>query len=272
MCNYLSGNLCAFYKFTMLFMVCSVMMSCLFVKFPFVLSQQGMKDNRWKKMKSSKIRHVYSLARVCMHLFYDKMLCTLWKCHIFTCLQQAPPPAPSSELPIKSAICKIRDKHKSFLFLCSVILICHDVARASFAMCSMNTNSAEAPCNLTFFLHALLCHDVVRLLTVWKNSWRKNTNPSWYGLYHFWTERLKIHSNITFHGCKKIFAETLWGINPGFPPKVFIPPWNNPLIFAAIHFFVISLQWKKNRKVNRYFNSHIKHREYCLFCFSSLMK
>lgn len=48
MCTYLSGNLPIFYKFIMLFMMFSLMMSCLFIKLPFLLTQQNMKNNRRK--------------------------------------------------------------------------------------------------------------------------------------------------------------------------------------------------------------------------------
>lgn len=85
-------------------------------------------ERHMKKDEKQQNQHVYSLARVCMHLFCDKPLCTLWKYYIFTYFKQVPPPSSERhKSPMKLAICRIRVKQKSFLSVLNY-LTWHDAA------------------------------------------------------------------------------------------------------------------------------------------------
>lgn len=53
-------------------------------------------------------------------------------------------------------------------------------------------------------------------------------------------ERLKVHTDVSLHGCEQLFGGAVGGVGL-LPPVALVPAGDNPLVFTAIHVQVICL-------------------------------
>lgn len=54
------------------------------------------------------------------------------------------------------------------------------------------------------------------------------------------TERLKIHTDVSLHGCEQLLGGAVGGVGL-LPPVALVPARDNPLVFTAKHVQVIRL-------------------------------
>lgn len=55
------------------------------------------------------------------------------------------------------------------------------------------------------------------------------------------TERLKVHTDVSLHGCEQLLGGAVGGVGL-LPPVALVPAGNNPLVFTAKHVQVICLE------------------------------
>lgn len=53
-------------------------------------------------------------------------------------------------------------------------------------------------------------------------------------------EWLKVHTDVSLHGCKQLLGGAVGGVGL-FPPVALVPSRNNPLVFTAKHVQIIRL-------------------------------
>lgn len=54
-------------------------------------------------------------------------------------------------------------------------------------------------------------------------------------------QRLKVHADVSLHGCEKLLGGAVGAVGL-LPPVTLVPPGNDPLVFTAIHVQVVGLR------------------------------
>lgn len=60
-------------------------------------------------------------------------------------------------------------------------------------------------------------------------------------------EWLKVHTDVSFHGCEQLLGGAVGGVGL-FPPVSLVPAGDNPLVFTAKHVQVICLRESRRKR------------------------